>query len=258
MAPHLTRRLFLGSAGALGATALPAIGQPAPAAPPAYVPAGPVPSGKPRAFFTAPEERFVTAAVDRLIPPDPEWPGAVGAGVVDYLDQQLAGAYGEGHRMFLAGPWKPDAPPEFGYQLPYAPAQLYKAALADILELVPKREKAAFWDLPPDRQDKVLKALESGEMKLPSVPAPVFFETLLANTVEGFLSDPVHGGNRDMVGWRMLGFPGAYASFIEHVDNHGMAYDRPPMSIAQAASGGHHHGHDHGAGHGFPGPAARR
>ena len=31
---------------------------------------------------------------------------------------------------------------------------------------------------------------------------------LLQNTVEGFLADPMYGGNRDFVGWKLIGFPG--------------------------------------------------
>ncbi len=30
-----------------------------------------------------------------------------------------------------------------------------------------------------------------------------------ANTIEGFFADPIYGGNRDMVGWKLVGFPGA-------------------------------------------------
>jgi gluconate 2-dehydrogenase gamma chain len=69
----------------------------------------------------------------------------------------------------------------------------------------------------------------------------VFFETLLANTVEGYFADPVYGGNRDMVSWRIIGFPGAFAQYLELVDQHGYVYDRPPIGIAGALAA-HHHG----------------
>ena len=59
-------------------------------------------------------------------------------------------------------------------------------------------------------------------------------------TVEGFFSDPVYGGNRDMVAWRMIGFPGAYASYYEVVDQHGIKIDRAPTSLAEDV-----HGHVH-------------
>jgi len=42
------------------------------------------------------------------------------------------------------------------------------------------------------------------------------------------------------VAWRMIGFPGAYASYYEVVDQHGIRIDRAPMSLAQDAHGGVH------------------
>ena len=66
------------------------------------------------------------------------------------------------------------------------------------------------------------------------MPSAVFFETLLANTIEGFFSDPMYGGNRDMVGWRMVGFPGPYAGYLELVGRHNLNFQRTPRGIAQA------------------------
>jgi len=57
---------------------------------------------------------------------------------------------------------------------------------------------------------------------------------LLDGAVEGFFSDPVHGGNRDMVGWKLIGFPGAMASFANDIERHNVAYVRAPVSIATA------------------------
>ena len=59
-------------------------------------------------------------------------------------------------------------------------------------------------------------------------------------TIEGFFSDPVYGGNRDMVAWEMIGFPGAYASYYHLVDQHGMDYHRKPMSLAENRHGDIH------------------
>jgi gluconate 2-dehydrogenase gamma chain len=192
-------------------------------------------------FFNDEEARFVEAAVDRLIPAD-EWAGAKEAGVLVYIDRQLAGAYGVGARMYLKGPWVPEAPPEQGYQLRHPPAELYRIGIAESRSYV--RDEFGdkeLWELAPEQIDSVLSALESGDASLPSIPSPVFFETLLANTVEGYFADPVYGGNRDMASWRMIGFPGAFAQYLELVDQHGYVYDRPPIGIAGAALA-HHHG----------------
>jgi len=59
-----------------------------------------------------------------------------------------------------------------------------------------------------------------------------FFGLVLQNTMEGFFADPVYGGNRDMVAWKMLGFPGARYDYRDHVERHGQRYPLPPVSIA--------------------------
>jgi gluconate 2-dehydrogenase gamma chain len=200
-------------------------------------------------FFNDQEARFVEAAVERLIPSDPEWPGAAWAGVVNFIDRQLAAAYGAGARMYLKGPWHPDAPPQQGYQLRYAPAELYRIGIEETRQHVRRTYGGRdFWELGEPVMDEVLAGLESGRIPLPSLPAPVFFETLLANTIEGYFADPAYGGNRDMVAWRMIGFPGAYAQYVDLVELYDLPFTRPPISIAnQEARLAHIAGHD---GHG--------
>ncbi|MCW5695580.1 MAG: gluconate 2-dehydrogenase subunit 3 family protein [Bauldia sp.] len=221
-----------------------------PAGPPAAAPgAGPVaqaPAARPVLFFFNDEEaRFVEAAIDRLIPADPEWPGAVWAGVLTFIDRQLAGPYGDGAKTYLAGPWTPDAPPEQGYQHRYTPAEIFRIGIAEVRAHVTETRDAEFAELGADAIDAVLTALEAGEIELPSIPSALFFSVLLDNTVQGWFADPVHGGNRDMVSWRMVGFPGAYAQYLETVDIFNLDYRREPVSIADAAAravhlGGHH------------------
>src|SRR5438309_1344832 len=65
----------------------------------------------------------------------------------------------------------------------------------------------------------------------------VFFDSLLSMVIEGFFCDPVYGGNRDMVAWKMIGFPGAYANYYNLVDQHGVAFNREPMSLAENGRG---------------------
>ena len=55
---------------------------------------------------------------------------------------------------------------------------------------------------------------------------------LLQNTKEGYFSDPIHGGNKHMGGWKMIGFPGARADFMDWVDQYGKAYPIGPVGIA--------------------------
>lgn len=197
----------------------------------------------PYRFFTPEEAAFIEAAVDRLIPPEPEWPSARAAGVPNYIDLQLSGPYGAGERLFLEGPIKPGTPSQ-GYQLGLTPAQVYKTALAAIQEGL-RTNGVSFLNAPEDEQDEFLSRLEAGEADLGGVPSSIFFETLLANTIEGYFADPAYGGNRDMTGWRMVGFPGVYSAFLGIYTQHGLSYTREPLSMADAHRV---HGHSmHGA-----------
>ncbi|WP_084545303.1 gluconate 2-dehydrogenase subunit 3 family protein [Derxia gummosa] len=185
-------------------------------------------------FFEPAEAAFIEAAVERLIPSDASGPGAREAGVAAYLDRQLGGAWGAGERLYRSGPWQAGTPSQ-GYQLPFTPAELFRNALRAIdAELKPR---GGFARLGAERQDAWLDALHGSDRDLGGVPANVFFESLLAMTIEGFFSDPVYGGNRDMVSWKAIGFPGGTASYYDLVDRHGYRYDRPPLSIGDDGRG---------------------
>src|SRR5260370_38802073 len=79
----------------------------------------------PYLFFNREEAAFVVAAVSRLIPGDEKSPGALEAGVPNYIDKQLGGAWGAGERLYRSGPWQPGTPSQ-GYQLPFTPAELFR------------------------------------------------------------------------------------------------------------------------------------
>ena len=190
----------------------------------------------PYSFFNADEAAFIEAAVARLIPADETGPGALEADVPVYIDRQLAGAWGAGADLYRSGPWQ-TGKPEQGYQLPFTPAELFRNALRAINEDLRKTDEGSFGKVKAEDQDTYLKALESESRDLGGVPSNIFFESLLEMTIEGFFSDPVYGGNKDMIGWKLIGFPGAYANYYEFVDQHGIAFKRPPMSLSQDASG---------------------
>jgi gluconate 2-dehydrogenase gamma chain len=187
-------------------------------------------------FFRPDELRFIEAATARLIPADDNGPGALEAGVPQYLDRQLGGAWGAGERLYRSGPWHEGEPTQ-GYQLPYTPAELFRNALRGANEEVQQKHGAAFDKLSGADQDAYLQSLQNGSQELHGVPAKVFFESLLAMTIEGFFADPIYGGNKDMAAWKMIGFPGAYATFYDLVDQHGIAYTRPPISIGDNGRG---------------------
>jgi gluconate 2-dehydrogenase gamma chain len=189
-------------------------------------------SGTDFRFFTPAERKFIEAAVDRLIPPDPVGPGGVEANIPFFLDRQLAGPFGRGDHYYLGGPWKKGAP-EQGYQMRFSPAQLYRAAIAAVDQYVSGHfNGAAFAGLAAADQDTVLKGLEAGTIQLGGgVDAKAFFAMLLQNTKEGYLSDPIYGGNKDMAAWKMIGFPGAHYDYKEWVTRHGEPVPFEPVSF---------------------------
>ncbi len=242
---QFTRRNFVSSVGAAVVAPAAAVGiTPEGAAPTGENPATAAPDSPDvktvYLFFNAAEARFIEAACERLIPADESGPGALGAGVPNYLDKQLGGAWGAGERLYRSGPWASGTPSQ-GYQLPFTPGELFHTALRAINQDLEKRGEP-FADLPAETQDAYLKSLEAGGADLDGVPSAVFFDMLLKMTVEGFFSDPVYGGNRDMVAWRMIGFPGAYADYYEAIDRHGVKFEREPMSLAEDGQG-HVHVH---------------
>jgi len=187
---------------------------------------------QPPLFFRPDEAEFVAAAVDRFIPRDEDWPSASEAGVVEYIDQQMAGKWGSAGYMYWHGPFKEGTPSQ-GYQLPFTPADLFRRSIAGINRHCAE-QGTPFHKLPGDEQDKFLGMLLAGGMTLEGVPSKVFADFLLQHTMEGFFADPIYGGNKDMVGWRMVGFPGPYADYYELIDQYGIKVDREPVSIGSS------------------------
>jgi gluconate 2-dehydrogenase gamma chain len=175
--------------------------------------APPVVEGTAYRFFTAAEQAFIEPAIDRLIPPDEIGPSASQAHVHVFLDRQLAGAFGRGDHYYLGGPW-PKGTPEQGYQSRLSPAQFYRAAIPAVEAYVRDQHAGkTFKEVGSADQDVVLKALESGEAKLDGADAKSFFDMFLQNVLEGYFSDPIYGGNKDMAAWKMIGFPGAHYDY---------------------------------------------
>jgi gluconate 2-dehydrogenase gamma chain len=181
--------------------------------------------------FTDAERAFVDAATARIIPTDDTGAGAREAGVTQFIESQLAGDFGDAARWYMQGPFK-DGTDEQGYQLPLTPAQLYSAAIRAVDQHC--RDffgGRVFADLDAEEQDEVLRGLEAGEPELGDVDSRSFFQMLRANTVEGFLSDPMYGGNQGFVGWRLIGFPGPRYDYTRFIGRHGEPFPLPPVGI---------------------------
>ncbi|HHT2831152.1 gluconate 2-dehydrogenase subunit 3 family protein [Klebsiella aerogenes] len=181
-------------------------------------------------FFNDREWLFINAVVARLIPADELGPGAKEAGVPEFIDRQLNTPYATGSIWYMQGPFNPDVPKEMGYQLPLVPKQIYNLGIADAEEWCQNQYHKSFAELSGEQQDEALGLWESGKAQFKQLPASLFFSYLLQNTREGFFSDPIHGGNKGMVGWTLINFPGARADFMDWVER-GERYPFPPVSI---------------------------
>ena len=141
------------------------------------------------AFLNDDNAATVTAFAERLMPGAPGKPGATDAGVLNYIDLALAGAYADQQDFYRRGLAALDAHCRTTYGKPFP-------------------------QLTPAQQDETITALEAGKATGFTWPsAQAFFNTMRTHTMEGMFADPVYGGNRDFAGWVLVGFPGAQPLF---------------------------------------------
>ncbi|HWC00022.1 MAG TPA: gluconate 2-dehydrogenase subunit 3 family protein, partial [Bryobacteraceae bacterium] len=125
----------------------------------------------PLRFFTETEALTVAAAAARIFPSDENGPGAPEAGVVVYIDRQLAGPYGRDRYRYVQEPFEEGAP-EQGYQGRATPRQIYRDGL---------RRLNSFLTLDSAAQDGALRQIEHTP----------FFQLLRTHTIEGMFCDPM-------------------------------------------------------------------
>jgi gluconate 2-dehydrogenase gamma chain len=185
-------------------------------------------------FFNAEEARAVEAAVARIVPTDDLGPGASEAGVAVFIDLQLAGAWGDGAHLYRHPPFLTGTPQQ-GYQLAFTPAAMFRLGFRKLDESARAVHGVTFADLTAQQQDELLAAAEHGKLDFDALPSAVFFGALLDVVMEGFFSDPIYGGNREKIGWKLVGFPGVHASYANDIQRHGVAWTRPPASIGDVS-----------------------
>lgn len=140
-------------------------------------------------WFSNAQAQTAAAVFDRMFPADDRDPGAIGIGVVDFVDRALTDA---------------DASLQ----------DVYRLGFQQLDDSARERHSAAFAQCPPAAQDDLLRDLERGTLAGPEGGTQqAFFEILLTHLREGLFADPVHGGNRDHAGWRFLRHPGAWLDY---------------------------------------------
>jgi gluconate 2-dehydrogenase gamma chain len=141
------------------------------------------------AFLNDDDAATVEAFAERIMPGSPGKPGARDAGVLNYIDLALAGAYADQQDFYRRGLAALDAHCRTAFKEPFV-------------------------KLDAANQDAVITALEQGKAPAFTWPsAQAFFATLRTHTMEGMFADPVYGGNKDFAGWILVGFPGAQPLF---------------------------------------------
>ena len=148
-----------------------------------------------------------------------------------FIDRQLAGPYGQARGLYMRPPFA-EGSKEQGSQSPLTPAARYRRSLAALDQYCTARFGGKhFADLPHEQKDNVILGMEKGQVTFNDASARGFFDLLLQNTQEGFFADPLYGGNRDMAGWKMIGFPGARYDYRDWVERHNERYPLPPVGI---------------------------
>jgi gluconate 2-dehydrogenase gamma chain len=166
------------------------------------------------AFFNHDDAATIAAFTERLMPGAPDKPGANDAGVFNYIDLALSGAYSDLQ-------------------------DFYRRGLAQLDAHCREVHNATFQRLSAAQQDEVIAALEEGKATGFTWPtAQEFFTTMRTHTMEGMFADPLYGGNKDFAGWRLVGFPGAQVMFTPIDLQSKQAFTRAPMIGLQAVSSG--------------------
>ncbi|HVM19467.1 MAG TPA: gluconate 2-dehydrogenase subunit 3 family protein [Egibacteraceae bacterium] len=220
-------------------------------------------------FFNPDQAAAVDAMIARLIPGDQGDPGAREAGVLFYIDHLLATHTGWAEKTYTMGPfaapyegeqeppaeegvvWVPEDELErYGWQTGLVPREIYQMGLPRLDALAQERFGDDFADLDDGDADELLRALEDDEDDdvgeiFDEVSAGDFFDLVLKHTLEGFLGDPVYGGNRNMAGWRLIGFPGSRRSYSPgDMQNERFHLAVEPQSLLDLPPFNAHHDHD--------------
>ena len=186
-------------------------------------------------FFSAPEWQFILAACDRLIPAEGRGPGALETNVPVFIDQQLHNGLGDD--VYMDGPHPENPAPTLGFQGTMTPQQNYRAGIKLAQQYAKQKHGKQFEQLSDADKDGLLTALQKNEISFadlgePALKASSFFNQLLGDAKNGYLADPMYGGNKDMKAWVAIGFPGARAAFTEWVDTHNVKYPLGPVSVS--------------------------
>ena len=181
------------------------------------------------------EAAFVETMVNIMCPADELTPNGVDCGLPTYIDRQLAGDFGRGAKRYSRGPWQ-QGKPEHGYQLPMTPEQHFKAGIAAANAACVARHGGPLDQLSAADAGAFLADLGAGKVHDDRLPMAAWFNELAYPLfAQACFADPIYGGNRDKVFWRLIGYPGLPATnTVNVIQYRGKPFpgSKDPKSIA--------------------------
>ena len=196
-----------------------------------------------RMFFSRKEDfDILSVATERLFPKNDDGPGAIELGIPYFIDKQLAGPWGINAKEYMKGPFiqtvqfkeiqdknqnqdrsGPNAEtqtptPTPRYQTRLKRSDVFLQGLRKMESVSQDNFKVQFVDATGEQQDEILHLFEDNKVPLNGVDSATFFKLLLKTTIEGAYSDPVYGGNKDMMGWTMKEYPGPRMGYIADIE----------------------------------------
>jgi len=139
----------------------------------------------PLLFLNPEEAAIIDGLAAQIIPSEPGSPGAREAGVTEYIDRALAGFLRELQPVYRSG------------------------LLALTKFTAAAHPSTPFHLLEDDQQLEIVQQLAALSEEQPEEFLGQFFRIVREHTVQGFFGDPAYGGNRNLAGWQLVGFPGA-------------------------------------------------
>ena len=196
-----------------------------------------------RMFFSRREDfDILSAATERIFPENDNGPGAIELGVPYFIDKQLAGSWGMNSKDYMRGPFvqnpqvqgfqdenrsqdsqgpntETQSPtPTPRYQTRLNRSEIFILGLRKLESVSQDKFGLKFVDAEDNQQDEILQMFEDNKVDLAGINADTFFHLLLKATIEGAYADPVYGGNKDMMGWKMKEYPGPRMGYLEQIE----------------------------------------
>jgi gluconate 2-dehydrogenase gamma chain len=170
-------------------------------------------------FFTkALEFSTLAEAAERIFPADENGPGAKELAVPFFIDNQLAGSYGNHSREYMSGPFFPGAPTQ-GYQSSVYRKDVILLGLQALNDQAQASYKKNFPSLTDAQKDEILTMCEKDTLKIKEISSAYFFNTLKGMVLAGAYADPIYNGNDNKNGWRMKKYPGHQMAYMGVITN---------------------------------------